>query len=161
MSVAANLSTYDPGGFYCELRGQRGAPSGHATELLARLNDMPLADLRRRAQEAENELYSLGITFTVYSNKDATDRILPFDIIPRILPADEWRQIESGVKQRVAALNLFLHDIYHSQKILKDGIVPRALVLGNANYRPEMADFDPPGGTYVHICGTDIVRDEA
>lgn len=158
--VADNLSQYDQGEYYCELLGRRGHPIADTATLLERVRAIPLAELHRRARDAENELYNLGITFTVYSNKDVTDRILPFDIIPRILLAAEWRQIENGVKQRVAAINLFLHDVYHDQKILKDGIVPRALVLGNSNYRPEMEGFDPPGKTYVHICGTDIVRDQ-
>ncbi|MFX9050329.1 circularly permuted type 2 ATP-grasp protein, partial [Acinetobacter baumannii] len=86
-------------------------------------------------QDAEQELYNLGITFLVYSEQDAVDRILPFDVIPRILSAAEWAHLERGVVQRVTALNLFLHDIYHDQKILKDGIIPAELVLGNHNFR--------------------------
>ena len=152
------LVGYDPGGFYCELLGAPDAPT-RAPDLIQRLSRVPVDELRRRAQGAENELYNLGVTFTVYANKDVIDRILPFDIIPRVLTAEEWRRIEAGVKQRVAAINLFLHDIYHRQRILKDGVVPRTLVLGNPNYRPEMADFEPPAGVYAHVCGIDIVRD--
>ena len=155
------LSGYDAGGYYCELFGRTDAPALHTQPLRERLRRIPVDELRRRARNAENELFNLGVTFTVYSEKDAIDRILPFDVIPRVLAAAEWKQIESGVIQRVAALNLFLHDVYHDQHVLKDGIVPRALVLGNANYRPEMVGFDVPCGTYVHICGTDIVRDDA
>ena len=155
------LSGYDAGGYYCELFGRPESPATHTQPLRERLGRIPVDELRRRARNAENELFNLGVTFTVYSEKDAIDRILPFDVIPRVLSAAEWRQIESGVIQRVAALNLFLHDVYHDQHVLKDGIVPRALVLGNANYRPEMVGFDVPCGTYVHICGTDIVRDDA
>ncbi|MFO1060886.1 MAG: circularly permuted type 2 ATP-grasp protein [Dongiaceae bacterium] len=135
-------------------------PAPHTRPLRERLAGLPIADLRRRARESENELFNLGITFTVYSEKDATDRILPFDVIPRLLSAAEWRQLEAGVVQRVTALNRFLYDVYHRQQILADGVVPRALVLGNANFRPEMVDFEPPARTYVHICGIDIVRDE-
>jgi len=112
----------------------------------------------QRSADAENELFNLGITFTVYSDKDAIDRILPFDVIPRVLTASEWRTIETGVSQRVRALNMFLWDIYHEQKILADGIVPRHLVLGNANFRKEMTGLDVACGTYIHINGTDIVR---
>ena len=155
------LSGYDAGGYYCELFGRTDAPALHTQPLRERLSRIPVDELRRRARNAENELFNLGVTFTVYSEKDAIDRILPFDVIPRVLAAAEWKQIESGVIQRVAALNLFLHDVYHDQHALKDGVVPRALVLGNANYRPEMVGFDVPCGTYVHICGTDIVRDDA
>ena len=125
-----------------------------------RLAQLDITQLRARARGAERELYNLGITFTVYTNREALDRILPFDVIPRVLSSKDWEIIESGVKQRVAALNLFLYDIYHGEKILNDGVVPRELVLGNANYRPEMCGFDPPQGAYVHICGIDIVRDE-
>ena len=155
------LSGYDAGGYYCELFGRADAPATHTQPLRERLSRIPVDELRRRARNAENELFNLGVTFTVYSEKDVIDRILPFDVIPRVLSAAEWKQIESGVIQRVAALNLFLHDVYHEQRVLKDGVVPRALVLGNANYRPEMVGFDVPCGTYLHICGTDIVRDDA
>jgi uncharacterized circularly permuted ATP-grasp superfamily protein len=155
------LSGYDAGGYYCELFGRTDAPALHTQPLRERLSRIPVDELRRRARNAENELFNLGVTFTVYSEKDAIDRILPFDVIPRVLSASEWKQIESGVIQRVAALNLFLHDVYHEQHALKDGVVPRALVIGNSNFRPEMVGFDVPCGTYVHICGTDIVRDDA
>ena len=155
------LSGYDAGGYYCELFGRTDAPALHTQPLRERLNRIPVDELRRRARNAENELFNLGVTFTVYSEKDAIDRILPFDVIPRVLSAAEWKQIETGVIQRVAALNLFLHDVYHEQRVLKDGVVPRSLVLGNGNYRREMVGFDVPCGTYVHICGTDIVRDDA
>jgi len=152
------LAGYDAGEFFCEMYGRRGL--SHTRRIRERLDRLDLAALRRRARDAERELFNLGITFTVYTERDAIDRILPFDVIPRVLSAKDWREIETGVQQRVAALNLFLHDIYHDQKVLKDGVVPAELVLGNANYRPEMCGFTPPKGTYVHICGTDIVRDE-
>src|SRR5262249_34696795 len=154
MSPAARdwLSGYDAGGYYCELFGRPGTPATHTEPLRARLGRIPVDELRRRARNAENELFNLGVTFTVYSEKDAIDRILPFDVIPRVLSAAEWKHIEAGVIQRVAALNLFIHDVYHKQHVLKDEVVPRALVVGNANYRPEMVGFDVPCGTYVHIC---------
>ena len=155
------LSGYDAGSYYCEVFGRPDAPALHTLPLRERLGRIPIDELRRRARNAENELYNLGVTFTVYSDKDVIDRILPFDVIPRVLSAEEWRHIEAGVVQRVTALNLFLHDVYHRQHVLKDGIVPRELVLGNANYRPEMVGFDVPCGTYIHICGVDIVRDDA
>ena len=154
----APLDEYDAGGYFCEMVGRRGL--GHTREIRKRLNGLDIAALRRRARDAERELLNLGITFTVYSDRDAIDRILPFDIIPRVLSAKDWQTIESGVEQRIAALNLFLHDIYHEGHILRNGIVPEDLVKGNENYRPEMCDFDLPHGTYIHICGTDIVRDD-
>lgn len=153
------LENYDPNGFYCEMFGGAGIDPAHTRLVRERLVSMGIADLRRRARAAEAELYNLGITFTVYTDREAIDRILPFDVIPRLLSPEDWRTIESGVKQRVAALNLFLHDLYHAKKILKDGVVPAELVRGNKNYRPEMEGVDVPHGTYVHICGIDLVRD--
>jgi uncharacterized circularly permuted ATP-grasp superfamily protein len=150
---------YEPGRYFCELTRQRH-DGGAAARVRARLGDIGLPALHARAAAAENDLINLGITFTVYSDATAIDRILPFDCIPRILTAPEWHEIEAGVKQRVAALNAFLHDIYHDRQITKDGVVPADLVYGNANYRPEMEGFPVRFGTYVHICGTDIVRDE-
>jgi uncharacterized circularly permuted ATP-grasp superfamily protein len=153
------LDGYDKGPYFCELTD--GALHDPALRLIAeRLSCMEPGELRRRASIAEAELFNQGITFTVYSEKDAIDRILPFDLIPRVLTAAEWDFLERGVRQRVAALNAFIGDIYHHQRILHDGIVPRSLVLGNANYRPEMVGLHVPHGTYVHVCGIDIVRDE-
>ena len=147
------LNGYDPKGFYCEmLRSAANQP------IRDRLAELTIDALQRRSADAEAELYNLGITFTVYSDKDAIDRILPFDVIPRVLSSSEWDHIERGVIQRVAAINHLLDDIYHDEKILKDGIVPVELIKGNANYRPIMQGVDVPHKSYVNICGTDIVR---
>ncbi len=154
------LDGYDKGAFFCEMMDC--ATHDPAVQLIAaRLAAMDPQELARRASIAEIELFNQGITFTVYSDKDAIDRILPFDLIPRVLAAREWAIIERGVRQRVAALNAFIWDVYHKQNILREGVVPAALVLSNSNYRPEMAGLDVPCGTYVHVCGTDIIRDEA
>src|SRR5277367_6409344 len=113
------LDRYDPGGSYCEMLR---CPA--TAEISDRLRHMPIEEFKRRAAGAEQALYNLGITFTVYSDSQAIDRILPFDAIPRVLPADEWNKIDRGVKQRVTAINLLLDDLYHDQKILKDKVVP-------------------------------------
>jgi uncharacterized circularly permuted ATP-grasp superfamily protein len=155
------FADYDSGPFFCELTRDRLEDAGAPAAVRARIATIGLDALRARAAAAENDLFNLGITFTIYSEANAIDRIFPFDCIPRILTAPEWRIIETGVQQRVAALNAFLHDIYHKRRILADGIVPAELVLGNSNYRPEMENFPVRFGTYVHICGTDIVRDLA
>ncbi len=128
--------------------------------LEARLAKIGLDALRGRAAAAETELIDLGVTFTVYSDATAIDRILPFDCIPRIITHGEWDLLERACIQRVTALNLFLGDIYAKAQIVKDGIVPAELIFGNANFRPEMQDFPVPHGTYVHVCGIDIIRDE-
>ena len=154
------MQGYDPGAFFCEMLrpGQPQHPT--LTLLLSRLAALPIDSLRRRAADAERDLLERGITFTVYSDATAIDRILPFDLIPRVITPAEWQQIETGVIQRVRALNMFLHDIYHERKILADKIVPAELVLKNAGYCEAMVGFDVPFNTYVHVCGTDIVRDE-
>ncbi|WP_408846166.1 circularly permuted type 2 ATP-grasp protein [Acidocella facilis] len=152
---------YDPGRFFCELTTPR-ADAGPVPRWLAeRLQGIGLEALRARASAAETDLIDLGVTFTVYSDATAIDRILPFDCIPRVLTAPEWDLLERACAQRVKALNLFLGDIYGKGHVVKDGIIPGELVYGNANYRPEMKDFPVPHGTYVHVCGIDIIRDEA
>ena len=146
--------------YFCELTSVRPDDGGAPALVQARLAAIGLDALRARASAAERDLFNLGITFTVYSEATAIDRILPFDCIPRVITAPEWRRLESGVKQRVAAINAFLHDIYHDRHIVRDGIVPADLIYGNSNYRAEMEGFKVSFGTYVHICGIDIVRDQ-
>src|SRR5580698_6396353 len=129
---------YTPGAYFCELTSQRADDQGTAASVRAQIGAIGLDALRARAAAAETELINLGITFTVYSEASAIDRILPFDCIPRVITAEEWRHLEAGVKQRVAALNAFLHDVYHEGRVVKDGVIPGELVFGNSNYRPEM-----------------------
>ena len=157
-SEPALLSDYDPNGFFCELMGDGSEERPRLLPFWQKLERLPLADLTTRAADALHELYERGVTFTVYSERDAIDRTLPFDVIPRVLMASEWANIEAGVKQRVKTLNLFLKDIYGKQQILKDGVVPKELVLGNANYRKEMVGVELPHDTYVQIAGIDLVR---
>lgn len=158
-SISADpWSDYHHDGFWCEYQGPETSAHGDLAELVRRIGDMSLPELKRRSGDAERELFNLGITFTVYSDNQAIDRILPFDVLPRVIRAREWAVIEEGVKQRVAALNLFLHDIYHDQKILKDGIVPSDLILGNEYYQPAMQGVSVRHNAYVTICGTDLVR---
>jgi uncharacterized circularly permuted ATP-grasp superfamily protein len=149
------FKNYHPRSLYCEM--EHGSA---CRQLRDRLDDLTIDDLKRRSSDADAEFHDLGITFTIYSDRDEIDRVLPFDIIPRVIPAEEWVRIERGLTQRVAALNLLLDDLYHDQKILRDGVIPADLVLGNANYRPMMKGLDLPHNTYVHICGTDLIRDK-
>ncbi len=154
------FASYDAGQYFCELEARPG-DGGLAARLRERIALIGIEALRARARVAEGELINLGITFTVYSEAATIDRILPFDCIPRVISAREWAMVERGVAQRVRALNLFLADIYNGRRIVRDGVVPGALVFDNANYRPEMEGFPVRFGTYVHICGIDLVRDEA
>jgi uncharacterized circularly permuted ATP-grasp superfamily protein len=156
--MAGALAGYDPRPWWCELVGKDARPEGTFRLIAERLDRLGLDALRARAADAEAELYNLGITFTVYSDKDAIDRILPFDIVPRVLSAADWETIERGTVQRVKTLNLFLDDVYHGQACLKERIVPAELVLGNPNYRREMEGLDLPFRTYVHVNGIDLVR---
>ncbi|MBI5270908.1 MAG: circularly permuted type 2 ATP-grasp protein [Burkholderiales bacterium] len=125
------------------------------------LAQQPRDMMRSRREEAEVIFRRVGITFAVYGDKDdgeGTERLIPFDLIPRIIPAHEWREMERGLKQRVTALNRFIHDVYHDQEILKAGIVPSEQVLHNAQFRPEMMGVTVPQDVYSHIAGIDIVR---
>ena len=108
---------------------------------------------------AEKSYLNQGITFTVYSGDEGTERIFPFDLIPRIIPANEWEHIERGLIQRLTALNLFLHDVYHGQRIIKEKIIPEEIVRSAKHFRPEFMGFDVPKNIYIHICGTDLIRD--
>ena len=144
---------YDPQGCYCEML--RCPDAGRLRERFA---SMSLAEFARRTEAAERALHALGVTFTVYSDGAAIDRILPFDAIPRVISTADWRHIERGVVQRVAALNLLLDDLYHRQMILRDGVLPPDLVLGNEHFRSLMRDSTVPHKAYVNICGIDIIR---
>jgi len=122
-----------------------------------------IEQLNRKKKIAERRMLEEGITFALYLSDDPEplERTIPFDIIPRVISVDEWAELEKGVKQRVTALNRFLHDIYHEQRILRDGVVPRKLVVANRYFRPEMAGVDVPGGAYITTVGIDLVRDES
>ncbi len=122
------------------------------------LEATPAAELRRRQQSAEAAFRQLGITFAVYGDSDASERIIPFDIVPRVFMADEWARLSDGLVQRVEAINAFLNDIYGERRILKEGVLPTDLVLGNPQFRPEIAGMRPPHGVWAHICGIDLVR---
>ena len=126
------------------------------------LESQPAELMRDRRSEAEVIFRRVGITFAVYGAKDedgaGTERLIPFDLIPRVIPSHEWADMEKGLRQRVTALNRFIHDVYHEQEILAAGLVPREQVLNNAQYRPEMRGVKVPGGVYSHIAGVDIVR---
>lgn len=149
---------YDNGGFYDEMFDEAGQPRPGTEAVVDRFSVLSLEELKRRQQAAEKTLLQMGITFSVYGDEQGTERIFPFDIVPRIIPHNEWETIEAGLKQRVRALNLFIDDLYHDQKILKDGIIPKELVYSASGYRPECVGLNPPGGIWCHITGTDLVR---
>ena len=153
-----------PGGFYDEmfeegLEGGPPRPRPHYAELAAQLAVMDGREVRRAAELANRSFLHRGVTFTVYSDdSQGAERILPFDPIPRILPADEWAVVEAGLKQRIRALNRFVHDVYHAQEILRDGVVPRRLVVLARHFRREVVGVEVPDDQYVHVVGSDLVR---
>jgi len=142
-----------------EMNGANGALRPAYAALSDWLKDTPADALEYRRQEAELLFRRIGITFAVYGDAEATERLIPFDVIPRIISAKEWTHLERGLKQRVRALNMFLRDIYHGRDILRAGIIPDDLIFQNPVFRPEMNGQDVPHDVYVHIAGIDIVRD--
>jgi len=142
-----------------ELFDRTAEPHGHCTALVERLGQLAAPTFQARRASADLAFVNQGITFSVYADRRGVEKIFPFDLIPRPIPAGEWQVLEAGLVQRIRALNLFLHDVYHDQRILREGVIPADLVLGSKGFRPEMVGFTPPGGVYVHICGTDLIRD--
>jgi uncharacterized circularly permuted ATP-grasp superfamily protein len=147
---------------YDEMHATSTSVRPHYQSYDAWLGRQPRDVMRSRREEAEVIFRRVGITFAVYGEKDedgaGTERLIPFDLIPRIIPAHEWASMERGLVQRVTALNRFVYDVYHGQDIIKAGIVPAEQVMNNAQFRPEMMGVDVPHGIYSHIAGIDIVR---
>jgi len=141
-----------------EMHNADGSVREPYRELDAWLREQPEHALGLMAADAEGIFRRLGITFAVYGSSEAIEKIIPFDVIPRIISAMEWRRLSKGIEQRVRALNAFLHDIYHRQEILKAGRVPEKLIINNSAFCPEMMGLDPARGIYSHIIGVDIVR---
>lgn len=141
-----------------EMSGSDGRVREGYRQLKAWLDEAPEGLLAARSRQAEQFFRRMGITFAVYGDADTNERLIPFDVVPRIIDADEWASLEKGLVQRVGAINAFLDDIYGAQECLKAGIVPPELILTNPHYRPEMQGFKPPQGIWVHISGVDLVR---
>ena len=144
--------------FYDEMYDPDRAPRGHYGAFSDWLERTPEPRIAQKRREAELAFHRVGITFAVYGEESGTERLIPFDIVPRIFPASEWQRLDAGLRQRVLALNMFLHDVYHDQHILKARRVPAELVLDNDQYRPQMQGLDLPEHTYAHIAGIDLVR---
>lgn len=149
---------YDVGRFYDESFNEKGRARAGSEILVDRINGLPSGELLRRQEAIDRALLRMGITFTVYGDEHGTEKIFPFDVIPRVVQAFEWEHIEAGLKQRIEVLNRFLHDIYHDQDIVRAGILPRAMLEKAKSYRPQCAGLNPPKGIWCHITGTDLVR---
>ncbi len=153
------LADYTLDGFYDEMFEAPGKPRAGNVLLADEIESLSGGELQRRQHAAELSLLQLGITFNVYGDKKGTERIWPFDVIPRVVNAAEWVQVELGLRQRIRALNLFIDDVYHEAAIVRDGIIPEDIITSATSYRPACKGLRPPGGVWCHITGTDLVRD--
>lgn len=153
------FSNYDPGQFYDELFESRGVPRADAQTLIDRIESLTMPELQRRQRAAQSALFKMGVTFNVYSDDQGTEKIFPFDIVPRIVSASEWTILDKGLRQRIEALNQFLADIYSDQKIIKDGIIPAELIESASGFHKVCMGLKPPKGIWCHITGSDLVRD--
>jgi uncharacterized circularly permuted ATP-grasp superfamily protein len=158
MADRLTFENYDPEDFHDEIFRPDGAPRDEARTLVEMIDQLEPGELRRRQDAIERSLLRMGITFAVYGDEHGTEKIWPFDIVPRIVGAAEWGTIERGLKQRIKALNLFIDDVYHQQAAIDDGIVPRELLAGAKTYREACRGLKPPRGIWCHVTGTDLVR---
>lgn len=155
-----NFNNYDPGDFYDEMIEARGVARIEGSDLLESLSALSKDQIRQRQRAAELALLNMGITFSVYGDESGLEKIFPFDIIPRIIFFSDWQILETGLKQRIQALNLFLSDIYKTQRIIKEKIIPEDLILSCPAYRKQCIGITPPNDIWCHITGTDIIRSD-
>ncbi len=152
------FKSYEVGDLFDEVFVEPDVPRPHYVPLMERLSTLPLPAFERRRRMADVSFRNQGITFTVYSDQRGVEKIFPFDLVPRIVPANEWDQIERGLVQRIIALNYFCQDIYHDQRILREKIIPAELIYGAKSFRREMFGVNVPKNIYIHVCGTDLIR---
>lgn len=154
------LKNYAAENFFDEMQDVQGAVRPHYRKFHQNFSATSLAEFEHKRQSLDLAFLRQGITFNVYGDSAGTEKIFPFDMLPRIIPAAEWEMLERGLAQRITALNLFLHDIYHEQRILKDGVIPPFYVLSGKHFRREFVNFNVPKDIYIHVCGTDLIRDD-
>ena len=152
------LDAYDHGGFFDEMLNGDGAVREHYRRFCDLFRGLTPKEFEIKRQSVDIAFLRQGVTFNVYGDSAGTEKIFPFDLLPRVIPAKEWEHLERGLAQRITALNLFLHDIYHEQKILRDGVIPPFYVLSGKHFRREFVNFNVPKDIYIHICGTDLIR---
>ncbi|WP_257348130.1 circularly permuted type 2 ATP-grasp protein [Pseudalkalibacillus decolorationis] len=154
------FKTYKTESFFDEMLQQQGQPRSHYQVLYNRLASLPHDELQNRHEAAQQNFLRQGITFTVYHENQDSERTIPFDFIPNIIPKDEWQNLEKGLIQRVKALNLFLDDIYNSQQILKDGLIPRDLVVTCSHFYPQVTKIKVPRRNHIFMAGVDLIKDD-
>jgi uncharacterized circularly permuted ATP-grasp superfamily protein len=152
---------YEPRPFFDEMFAAPGEPRPHYRGLFEQLARLTPAEFEEKRRAADVAFLYQGITFTVYSESEGIERIFPFDLVPRVIPRPEWDRLEKGLAQRVTALNRFLEDVYHGQRIVREGRIPAELVFGARHFRREMVGVKVPRGIYAHVVGTDLVRDQS
>jgi len=152
------LDQYARVDFFDEFADELGVPRAHYAGLAQTLRSIDIAEFRHRVDLVNSVLLHRGVTFTVYSDSRGTERILPFDLIPRIVPAGEWAHLKRGIAQRVTALNQFLGDVYGPQRILHEGRIPAEMVFSSKFYNREMIGFRVPRDVYIHVSGIDLIR---
>ncbi len=158
-SADSILSGYQVGPYFDEMFTEGGQPRPDCQALYDRLQKLTPAEIARRQHAAQRSMVQSGITFNVYGDEQGRERIIPFDILPRIVQSEEWEWVEQGLTQRIRALNCFLEDIYHDQRIVKEGVVPEHVIQTAAAFRPQCCGITPPRGIWCHITGTDLIRD--
>ncbi|MEM9479966.1 MAG: circularly permuted type 2 ATP-grasp protein [Verrucomicrobiota bacterium] len=151
---------YQPQNVFDEAFTEGGVERDHYKSVVERLSDISVGEFKTIQKTLSLAFLKQGVTFTVYGDDEGTERIFPFDPVPRVIPRKEWSRLEKGLVQRIEALNSFLKDVYFEQKILKDKVIPEEVVLSAKHYRPEFREVKVPNDTYVHICGTDLIRDK-
>src|ERR1044072_8674829 len=149
------LNGYSVNGLFDEMfRREGSSPLGHYQKLHSAFGNLAREDFHTKRHSTTLAFLRQGVTFNVYGDSRGTERIFPFDLVPRIIPAKEWEYIERGLIQRITALNMFLHDIYHEQKIVKDGVIPGHYIFSGKHFRREFVNFAVPKNIYIHVCGT-------
>jgi uncharacterized circularly permuted ATP-grasp superfamily protein len=154
------LKKYKVNGGFDEMLDAKAGVRSHYKKLHNLFGKLTMKEFDAKRQAIDTAFLRQGVTFNVYGDAQGAEKIFPFDLLPRIIPASEWELLERGLTQRITALNLFLHDIYHEQKIVKDGVVPEFYILSARHFRREFVNFEVPKGIYLHVCGTDLIRDK-
>ncbi|HEY2329049.1 MAG TPA: circularly permuted type 2 ATP-grasp protein [Verrucomicrobiae bacterium] len=154
------LRKYKVNSGFDEMQCARKGVRSHYKKFHKLFKGLKPQEFQAKREAIDTAFLRQGVTFNVYGDAAGAEKIFPFDLVPRIIPAGEWDFLERGLTQRITALNLFLHDIYHEQKILKDGVIPEFYVLSARHFRREFVNFEVPKGIYIHICGTDLIRDK-
>src|SRR5277367_5973099 len=154
------LKGYQAEDFFDEMVEADGKMRPHYDHFREMFQSLTAKEFDLKRESVDLAFLRQGITFNVYGDSAGTEKIFPFDLVPRIIPATEWEHLERGLIQRITALNLFLHDIYHEQKIIKDGVIPAHYILSGKHFRREFVNFEVPKGIYIHVCGTDLIRDD-